>query len=298
MGEWATTCRDRRVGARRPDGRLPHGEAQDPGAPVVSCNAHFAQLALGPRPLLDAASLFQMDVAQPATAACLQRTLAQAGYGQGQVLVSPVKMARLASSIARGGVVPQIRWIDASEPEPAPGPRFLSAADAATLSRYMREVVTSGTARTLQSNPTAIAGKTGTAEVANEKAHSGSRALPPATARTDRLCGRRRTPATARGRRRRSPAISCPAPAVLDVQVRRRSNVAGRLAQSAAAAGRLKRFFDQPLSPDATPLEPRGRARRPERRGNRSVICRVPSLQPPRASRASIAGARSRVQRF
>jgi peptidoglycan glycosyltransferase len=154
--------------------RSPHGAVDLRRGLVVSCNAYFAQLALrlGPRPLLDAASLFQMDVAQPATAACLQRTLAQAGYGQGQVLVSPIKMARLASAIARGGVVPAVRWIDASEPETTPGPRFLSTADAATLSRYMREVVTSGTARTLQSNPTAIAGKTGTAEVANEKAHS------------------------------------------------------------------------------------------------------------------------------
>jgi peptidoglycan glycosyltransferase len=44
--------------------------------------------------------------------------------------------------------------------------------DAALLSQFMREVVTSGTARVLASNPVAIAGKTGTAEAANGKAHS------------------------------------------------------------------------------------------------------------------------------
>jgi cell division protein FtsI/penicillin-binding protein 2 len=36
----------------------------------------------------------------------------------------------------------------------------------------LREVVTSGTGRTLASNPTAIAGKTGTAEVSEGRAHA------------------------------------------------------------------------------------------------------------------------------
>jgi peptidoglycan glycosyltransferase len=157
-----------------PMDRTPHGTVDLRRGLVVSCNAYFAQLALrlGPRPLLDAASLFQIDVAQPPTAGSLQRTLAQAGYGQGQVLVSPIKMARLASAIARGGAVPQVAWIHTSVAGATPAPRFLSVSDAAILSRYMREVVTSGTARALLSNPTAIAGKTGTAEVANGKAHS------------------------------------------------------------------------------------------------------------------------------
>ena len=60
----------------------------------------------------------------------------------------------------------------ASSPTQAPAARLLSAADAAVLARDMRAVVVSGTGRVLAANPTAIAGKTGTAEVANGRSHS------------------------------------------------------------------------------------------------------------------------------
>jgi peptidoglycan glycosyltransferase len=160
----------------------PHGEVDLRRGLVISCNAYFAQLAmrLGPQPILDAASLFQIDAARPATAAALKRTLAPAGYGQADVLVSPLKMARVASSIAARGMVLPVQWTGAErpsdEPEPsAPGQkheRFLSEADAATLSTYMREAVTTGTGRAVAANPTPIAGKTGTAEVDDGRAHS------------------------------------------------------------------------------------------------------------------------------
>jgi peptidoglycan glycosyltransferase len=151
----------------------PHGRVDLRRGLVVSCNAYFAQLALrlGPRPLLDAASLFQIEAARPSTPAGLQGSLAHAGYGQGEVLVSPLKMARVAASIAGHGTVLPVRWVTSPQPGPAPV-RFLSAAHAALLSRYMREAVTSGTGRTLASNPTPIAGKTGTAEVGDADAHS------------------------------------------------------------------------------------------------------------------------------
>jgi peptidoglycan glycosyltransferase len=48
----------------------------------------------------------------------------------------------------------------------------LTAADAARLGRAMREVVTTGTGRSLGSLPVAMAGKTGTAEVDGAAAHS------------------------------------------------------------------------------------------------------------------------------
>ncbi|MEP6915753.1 MAG: FtsW/RodA/SpoVE family cell cycle protein [Acidobacteriota bacterium] len=167
---------------------IPHGSVDLRRGLVVSCNAYFAQLAvhLGPQPLLDAASMFQVDVARPATVAGLQRWLPQAGYGQGQVIVSPLKMARIAASIGGQGVVQPVRWDLADPTRVVAGAvpvgsgsgrtdktqRFLSPADAATLSRYMREVVTSGTGRTLRGNATEIAGKTGTAEVGDGTAHS------------------------------------------------------------------------------------------------------------------------------
>jgi cell division protein FtsW (lipid II flippase) len=151
----------------------PHGSVDLRRGLIVSCNAYFAQLALrlGPQPLLDAASLFDIDMSQPATPAALRHTLAQAGYGQGQVLVSPLKMARVAAAIAGQGVVPETKWL-AGSAQRTNAPRLLSADDAALVGRYMREVVVSGTGRTLASNATPIAGKTGTAEVDHGRAHS------------------------------------------------------------------------------------------------------------------------------
>lgn len=141
---------------------------------VVSCNAYFAQLALtlGPRPIVDAAAPFQIEVARPATAAALRDTLPHSAYGQGNVLVSPLKMARVAAAIAARGVVVPVKWIRSTEATGARQERFVSESDAALLGRYMREVVTSGTGRALQSNATAIAGKTGTAEVDGRPSHS------------------------------------------------------------------------------------------------------------------------------
>ena len=160
----------------------PHGDVDLRRGLVVSCNAYFAQLALrlGPQPILDAASLFQIEVARPATAAALRRTLPHAGYGQADVLVSPLKMARVAAAIADSGLIVPVQWTaDPAQPYDEPRPRggeppqrFLSEADATTLSRYMREAVTSGTGRTLLGNATPIAGKTGTAEVDDGRAHS------------------------------------------------------------------------------------------------------------------------------
>ncbi len=153
----------------------PHGNVTLRRGLVVSCNAYFAQLALrlGPRPILDAASFFQIDTARPDTPAALRRTLPYAGYGQADVLVSPLKMARVAAAVAAGGRVLQVRWI--ANPAAAvsePAVRFLSPAAARELSGYMREVVTTGTGRTLLANATPIAGKTGTAEVDGARAHS------------------------------------------------------------------------------------------------------------------------------
>ena len=64
-----------------------------------------------------------------------------------------------------------IRVARESAPSPAPV-RWIDADGAAQLRRDMREVVTSGTGRALASNPVAIAGKTGTAEVDHARSHS------------------------------------------------------------------------------------------------------------------------------
>lgn len=155
----------------------PHGQVDLRRGLVVSCNAYFAQLAmrLGPGPILDASSLLQIEAARPATPESLRRSLPHAGYGQGEVLASPMEMARLAATIANGGIVQPLRWT--VEPATAAeravaSPRLLSASAASQLARYMREAVTDGTGRTLAGQPTPIAGKTGTAEVDGGRAHS------------------------------------------------------------------------------------------------------------------------------
>jgi cell division protein FtsW (lipid II flippase)/cell division protein FtsI/penicillin-binding protein 2 len=163
-----------------PMDHVPHGAAHLREGLTVSCNAYFAQLALalGPQPLLDASSIFGIDVARPQTAARLHRSLAHAGYGQGEVVVSPLKMARVAAAVAHGGLVIPVRWVTTPAVEGLSaqrwdaGSRILSARDADVLGEYLREVVTSGTGRALVSNPTPIAGKTGTAEVDGRAAHS------------------------------------------------------------------------------------------------------------------------------
>jgi cell division protein FtsW (lipid II flippase) len=157
-----------------PMDRMPHGLVDLRHGLVVSCNAYFAQLAaaLGPQPVLDAASLFGIEVARPQTEARLRRTIAHAGYGQGEVLVSPLKMARVAAAVAHDGRVAPIRWSSDGDDAGGPVQRLLPPAQARALGRYLRDAVTAGTGRTLTGNPIAIAGKTGTAEVDGAAAHS------------------------------------------------------------------------------------------------------------------------------
>jgi cell division protein FtsI/penicillin-binding protein 2 len=157
-----------------PKDRAPHGAVGLRKGLVVSCNAYFAQLAaaLGPQPVLDAASLFGIEVARPQTAARLRGTIAHAGYGQGEVLVSPLKMARVAAAVAHDGVVTPVRWIADETPPESATPRLMDPARARELGRHLREAVTTGTGRALKGNPSPIAGKTGTAEVDGARAHS------------------------------------------------------------------------------------------------------------------------------
>ena len=170
-----------------PKDKTPHGHLDLERGIIVSCNAYFAQLAqaLGPKPLLAAASLFQIDVARSATPEALQPSLPHAGYGQGQVILSPLKLARISASIASGGSIAPLVWTSkpasasAGSKDPAyeakataDTQRFLSSGDAAKLAQAMRGVMTEGTGRSLRATPVPMAGKTGTAEIASGAAHS------------------------------------------------------------------------------------------------------------------------------
>jgi cell division protein FtsW (lipid II flippase) len=173
---------DGRVGAKIPGWGRPvrddvldkhaHGAIDMHQAMVVSCNAYFAQLAvrLGPDALIDSARRVDIALARTNTPGRVRDALPQVGYGQGEVVSTPLRMARVAGAIAADGVVRDVRW-DASLPAPA-GQPFLTADAARLVARYMRDVVLSGTGRALRDHAVAIAGKTGTAELADAPSHS------------------------------------------------------------------------------------------------------------------------------
>jgi cell division protein FtsW (lipid II flippase) len=160
--------------------KRPHGTIGMHDALVHSCNAYFAQLAvaLGPDPLLDTAGRFRIRLAKEpkdGRTAGLSRRVAesmpQVGYGQAQVVASPLRIASVAATIAAHGVLRE-PYVDQSAAGTVKPAQVLNAAAARLLATYMRDVVVDGTGRSLRQHPWLIAGKTGTAEVAGEPSHS------------------------------------------------------------------------------------------------------------------------------
>jgi cell division protein FtsW (lipid II flippase) len=153
----------------------PHGTLDMERGIIVSCNAYFAQLGtydVGADPLLATANMLGISVASPATAAELRKTLPQSSYGQGQVVATPFQMARVAATVATGGNMPQGRWVtDETNTRTNAAETVLPSDAAQTLGKFMREVVTSGTGRRAATT-VAVAGKTGTAELADAPSHA------------------------------------------------------------------------------------------------------------------------------
>ena len=149
----------------------PHGRLGMQEALAVSCNAYFAQLAvrIGPEALLDVARPVGVSLARGNTPAHAREALPQVGYGQAEVLATPLRMARVAAAVAAGGVVREVKWEAGAA---AQGDVLVSRDTARLLARYMREAVLTGTGRSLRGHAVPIAGKTGTAEVANGPSHS------------------------------------------------------------------------------------------------------------------------------
>jgi cell division protein FtsI/penicillin-binding protein 2 len=173
---------DRRIGARvngfgvvRDDvlDMHPHGEIGMHDALVHSCNAYFAQLAVevGPEALRDVATRLGIAVTPSNTVGRVAATLAHAGYGQGDVVATPLRMARVVAAVASNGVVREPR-IQTTIPPTTKPDSILTPAAAARLGRYLRDAVVSGTGRSLQGHAVPIAGKTGTAEVTGARSHS------------------------------------------------------------------------------------------------------------------------------
>jgi len=180
------SCRrlpDGRVGAIIPGWRKPirddvgdsaHGSLTMSRAITVSCNAYFAQLgvfSVGAKALSETANLLDIPAGSiPDLAAAMPF----AAYGQGPVLVTPFKMARVAATIAAGGLMAEGRWvIDSSNSRTSPPRPILAPELAGFLAHAMRSVVLEGTARRAMKGVTvSVAGKTGTAQLDQGMPHS------------------------------------------------------------------------------------------------------------------------------
>lgn len=152
----------------------PHGRLNMLGAITVSCNAYFAQLGVfnvGAKALCDTSNSLGIDAGQVRE---VRKMLPFASYGQGPVVTTPFKMARVAATIAAAGLMPQGRWVtDPSNSRTAQPVRVLAPDSAAFLENAMRSVVTRGTARTaMQGIDVNVAGKTGTAQLDSGEPHS------------------------------------------------------------------------------------------------------------------------------
>ena len=128
------------AGARRPDGHVAARERRPPSRPgrLVQrlLRAAGACASVRSRSSMPRRSSRSTPPGRPPPAA-LRRTLPHAGYGQADVLVSPLKMARVAAAMAAGGRVLPVRWID-GQPHgrrKRTAVRFLSPADASDAVR-------------------------------------------------------------------------------------------------------------------------------------------------------------------
>jgi cell division protein FtsI/penicillin-binding protein 2/cell division protein FtsW (lipid II flippase) len=144
-----------------------HGSLDMERAIAVSCNAYFAQLGVydvGSKPLAEMAAQLGISTGEMSE---LRQALPFAAYGQGPVVLSPFKMARVAATVAAGGRMPQGRWVAEGGNDRTDAPVAVIAPDqAAFLAGAMRRVVTEGTARgAMAGSPVNFAGKTGTAQL-------------------------------------------------------------------------------------------------------------------------------------
>jgi cell division protein FtsW (lipid II flippase) len=151
----------------------PHGTIDMRDGLVHSCNAYFAQLAvtLGPAPLATLASRSKISLTPyGGSVQRVRDALPQIGYGQAQVVASPLRMAALAGAVAADGLL-RAPYVEEDSTRISKVESIVDPAAARRLGSYMRDVVVNGTARSLRSHRVPIAGKTGTAEVAGRDSH-------------------------------------------------------------------------------------------------------------------------------
>lgn len=158
------------------------GEIPFRQAVAISCNTAFAALApqLGDDGLASAGAALgiggEWDLGTDTFTGSVSRggsafEQAQAAFGQGETLVSPVAITAATAALARGAWLPPSLVVDpeASAPEPSP----LNESAAADVRSAMRAVVTGGTASALRDTPGGdVFGKTGSAEAGEDVTHA------------------------------------------------------------------------------------------------------------------------------
>jgi len=100
----------------------------------------------------------------------VRRALPQVGYGQAEVVASPLRMATVAAAVAADGRL-RAPFVEQDGAMESRVESILDPAATRQLGRFMRDAVTGGTGRSLRHHPAAIAGKTGTAEVSGRPSH-------------------------------------------------------------------------------------------------------------------------------
>ena len=151
---------------------------------AVSCNSVFAPLGveLGSHALVRAALRYGFDAPSPiaiaaestippASAMADRLVVGSSAIGQGQVLASPLQMLRVAGTIALVGRRPLPTFALAPDRR---FPRVIPVAVARTIRAMMRDVVLYGTGTAAQIPGVAVAGKTGTAQVAVPQCPTGA----------------------------------------------------------------------------------------------------------------------------
>ena len=171
-----------------------HGVLSIDDAMAYSCNCTFATLGeeLGSAKLREAADSLDMnseisfDLPLSDTIVSLSRfssmsELAETSIGQGKTLVTPLYMAMLISSVANDGVMMQPYMVEKitdsngnvkSTTVPEIYDTVMTAAEADRLTEMLIEVVNRGTGTAAYLDGYQAAGKTGTAENAQEYDHS------------------------------------------------------------------------------------------------------------------------------
>lgn len=179
-----------------PDNEMPLADALR-----ISCNTAFAQLGLemGADELANQSAAFGFGAERKIPLRVTPSTfpselnkpqLAQSAIGQYDVRVTPLEVAMISATIANGGIpmtprlVKTVRTADLSvrsRTEPEAQPRAVSAATARALREMMVSVVDSGTGSAAKISGVEVAGKTGTAQNAPDKApHAWFTAFAPA----------------------------------------------------------------------------------------------------------------------